>query len=387
MFDGASIPRPFWLGRLEAAWSKAPIAWLSGVRRSGKSWLAAQLPGSTILNCDLPSVQRLAEDPESLYGSVSTRVLVLDEVHRLADPSMVLKIGADTRTGLRILATGSSTLAALRTFRDSLTGRKRDVALQPVLFGELPAFGGASIERRLLHGGLPQMLLADRPDPGFYSEWLDSYYARDVAELFRVERRREFLLLARTLIRQSGGMATVTSLAKECGVSRPTVTAWMESMRVTHLIHEITPFHGNARRELLKQPKVYAFDTGFVAHENGWDTLRPDECGRLWENVVLEHLLSRGLPRPVRFWRKDRHEVDFILPGTRGAADALECKWSPDRFDPEGIRAFRALHPVGRNYLVCPRVTQPHVRRFGDLEVHVVEPTGIALEAPYHPEP
>jgi predicted AAA+ superfamily ATPase len=377
MSSGASIARPFWIGRLEAAWAKAPVAWLSGVRRSGKSWLAAQVADATILNCDLPSVQRLAEDPESLYDTVRTRVLVFDEVHRLADPSLVLKIGADTRKGLRILATGSSTLAALRTFRDSLTGRKRDVALQPVLFEELDAFGGATVPRRLLHGGLPQMLLAERPDPGFYSEWLDSYYARDVAELFRVERRREFLLLARTLIRQSGGMATVSTLAKECGVSRPTVMSWMESMRVTHLIHEVAPFHGGRRGELLKQPKVYAFDTGFVAHENGWDTLRPDECGRLWENLVLEHLLSRGMPGPVRFWRQGRHEVDFVLPGVRGAADAIECKWSPDRFDPEGMHAFRALHPRGRNYLACPGVPRPHVRRFGELEVQVVDPRGL----------
>ena len=371
------IPRPFWLRRLEDAWSKAPIAWLAGVRRSGKSCIASQLPGATILNCDLPSVQRLAEDPEALFDSVRSPVLVFDEVHRLSDPSLVLKIGADTRPGLRILATGSSTLSALRTFRDSLTGRKREVLLQPVLLEELEAFGNATIGKRLLHGGLPQMLLADAPDPGFYAEWLDSYFARDVAELFRIERRREFLLLARTLIRQSGGMATVTSLAKECGVSRPTVMSWMESMRITQLIHEVAPYHGGARGEQLKQPKIYAFDTGFVAHERGWDTLRPEDCGLLWENLVLEHLLSRGMPGPVRFWRQGEREVDFVLPRARGAADAIECKWSPDRFEPRGIAAFRALHPAGRNYLVCPSVPRPHVKRFGDLEVHVTGVTGL----------
>lgn len=34
---------------------------------------------------------------------------------------------------LRILATGPSTLAATRKFRDSLTGRKRVIELTPVL--------------------------------------------------------------------------------------------------------------------------------------------------------------------------------------------------------------------------------------------------------------
>jgi len=93
------------------------------------------------------------------------------------------------------------------------------------------------------------------------------------------------------------------------------VMAWLEAMRVTHLIHEVPPFHGGGRGELLKQPKIYAFDTGFVAHERGWDSLRPEDCGHLWENLVLEHLLSRGPVRPVHFWRQDRREVDFVLPG------------------------------------------------------------------------
>lgn len=368
-----TIPRPFWIKRLEHAWSKAPIAWLSGVRRSGKSRLAEQVPDATFLNCDLPSVQRLAQDPEALFASIRTTAIVFDEVHRLANPSMVLKIGADQYPGLRILATGSSTLSALRSFEDSLTGRKREVALQPVLLEECEAFGNATLGKRLLHGGLPPSLLADRPDPGFFAEWLDSYFARDVAELFRIGRRREFLLLARILIRQSGGMGTVTALAKECGAARATIMSWMEALRVTHLIHEVPPFHGGKRGELLKQPKIYAFDTGFVAHENGWDSLRPEDCGRLWENLVLEHLLAQGLPKPVHHWRQDRHEVDFIVPGTRGSADAIECKWSPDRFEPSGMLAFRALHPTGRNFVVSPNVPHPYARTVQGITVHVTD--------------
>lgn len=67
--------------------------------------------------------------------------MVFDEVHQLPDPSRLLKIGADAFPHLRILATGSSTLAATTKFRDALTGRKRVVELVPVLHEELPAFG------------------------------------------------------------------------------------------------------------------------------------------------------------------------------------------------------------------------------------------------------
>lgn len=66
----------------------------------------------------------------------------------------VFKVGADEFPDLKILATGSSTLAASKKFRDTLTGRKRAVHLTPVTWNELPAFG-VPVQRRLFHGGLP----------------------------------------------------------------------------------------------------------------------------------------------------------------------------------------------------------------------------------------
>lgn len=383
MADLADIHRPFWGERLAESWRAAPIAWLSGVRRSGKTTIAAALANARYLNCDLPSVQRQLEDPEAFYAGLSEPCVIFDEVHRLPDPSMVLKIGADLRPAgrrgmLRILATGSSTLAATRKFRDSLAGRKREVNLQPVLFEELASFG-ADIEKRLLHGGMPQMLLAERPDPGFYSEWLDSYFARDVTELFRVDRRTEFLLLLRILMRQNGGLASVVNLAKQCGATRPTVMSWLETMRITHVIHMLRPFHGNGDSELLKQPKIYAFDTGFVAHENGWTELRSEERGLLWENVVLEHLLSRPSRPEVHFWRdKLQREVDFVIPRGRSAVDAIECKWDLRRIDMRGMKAFRALYPKGRNFVLSPGVAEPYTREIDGIEVTIASPPAVA---------
>ena len=149
------IERPFWAAWIEAAWRKAPIVWLSGVRRVGKTTLARQFQGAEHLNCDLPSVQRRVEDPESFFRSLGEGTLVLDEVHQLPDPSRLLKIGADAFPGIRILATGSSTLAATEKFRDSLTGRKRAIHLTPVRVDELAAFGVRDLRVRLHRGGLP----------------------------------------------------------------------------------------------------------------------------------------------------------------------------------------------------------------------------------------
>ena len=61
------IPRPFWRQRMEVCWSKAPIVWLSGVRRVGKTTLARELGNAEFFNCDLPSSRQLLSDPEAVF--------------------------------------------------------------------------------------------------------------------------------------------------------------------------------------------------------------------------------------------------------------------------------------------------------------------------------
>ena len=368
------VERPLWKERLATAWRQASIVWLTGPRRAGKTVLAQGLPDAEFLNCDLPSVAERLRDPESFYRSVRKPVIVLDEVHQLPDPSRLLKIGADTFPKLKILATGSSTLAATQKFRDSLTGRKRVVQLVPVLHEELPAFGVTDLRERLLRGGLPPALLAERHQPEFFAEWTDSYFARDVQELFRLEKRAGFLRVLELLLRQSGGMLDVSKLATESEISRPTVMNWLEIYQVTHTVHLVRPFSGGGRREITAQPKVFGFDTGMVCHARGWDRLRPDDCGVLWEHLVLDTLIAATVPR-LHFWRdKQQREVDFVVPRGRDAVDAIECKWKPDAFEARGLAAFRADYPNGRNYLVSPLNGPAYDRTVEGLKVSVVSP-------------
>lgn len=362
------IDRPFWLKKLESAWQKRPIVWLSGVRRVGKTTLAKMLGDVVFVNCDLPSEVRRLEDPEFFFDSLApgTRV-VFDEIHRLDDPSRVLKIAADAYPALRLLATGSSTLAATRKFRDSLTGRKRAVYLSPVLWSECQdEFSLSDLDRRLLHGGLPEAMLARSPDVDFYVEWIDSFYARDIQELFAIRQRSGFLKLLKLLMRQSGGLLDYTRIARLSGLSRPTVMAHLEALAVAHAIFMVPPFHGGGRREITRRPRAYAFDTGFVAHCRGWSSLRLEDRGGLWEHLVLDALRS-GLPDgQIHYWRdKSGREMDFVITRGQRAVDAVECKINPDKFEARNLRAFRDLYPAGDNYLISPAVKRPYTRRIG----------------------
>jgi hypothetical protein len=376
------ISRPFWLQRIDAAWRDAPIAWLSGVRRCGKTTLAESLgPERTLyLNCDLPTVGDIVHDPALFFRSCAKPVVVFDEIHQLRDPARVLKVGADAFPNLRILATGSSTLAAGRKFTDRLTGRKRSIHLTPVLWEELPAFG-APLPTRLFHGGLPPALLAESKQPAFYREWLDSFFARDIQRLFGFRDINRFNALFEYLLRQSGGQLGATKTATALGIARPTVESHVRALEVSHAVTLVRPFHGGGQHELVKQPKVYGFDTGFVSFARGWDPLRQDDLGILWEHLVLEHLQARFPDATVQYWRdKAGHEIDFVIPRGRQDVDAIECKWDPGAFDGAALAVFRRHYPRGRNYLVSPAAALPYTMQSGSIELRVCTPSGLQPE-------
>lgn len=373
------IDRPFWLSRIEAAWKEAPIAWLCGVRRCGKTTLAGSLGADRTLyvNCDLPIAEEMVRDPAVFFRSAGKPVVVFDEIHQLSDPTRVLKIGADLFPGLRILATGSSTLAASRKFRDTLTGRKRSIHLVPVLWDELEAFG-ATLQKRLFHGGLPAALLAESKSPSLYREWLDSFFARDIQRLFGFRDVNRFNALLEYVLRQSGGQLEISRAAAALGLARQTVQSHLDAMEITNAVTLVRPFHGGGQGEILRMPKAYAFDTGFVSFVRGWDPLRPEDLGLLWEHLVLEHLQAHLPDTPVRYWRdRSGREVDFVLHRGRDRVDAVECKWSPEAFESRGLAAFRKIYPKGRNFLVTPSGVPAFTRDYDGLEVRVCTPSDL----------
>ncbi|MFQ5729482.1 MAG: AAA family ATPase [Waddliaceae bacterium] len=187
------IRREYWIKRLEQAWKKRSIIWLAGVRRVGKTCLCQSLDDIEYFDCELPRTRRLLEDPEAFLRSVDGKRIVLDEIHRLDNPSELLKIAADHYISTKVIATGSSTLGASKKFRDTLTGRKTRIHLTPMLFRELEDFDGRDLQFRLLHGGLPPFFLEEELPEGDYQEWLSAYWAKDVQELFRLEKRHSFI--------------------------------------------------------------------------------------------------------------------------------------------------------------------------------------------------
>ena len=87
--------RAEWIGRIEEAFRDRTVVWLKGVRRVGKTVLSRSLPDVDYYDCELPRTRRLFDDPEDFLRGVRGTRVVLDEIHRLPNPSEVLKIAAD----------------------------------------------------------------------------------------------------------------------------------------------------------------------------------------------------------------------------------------------------------------------------------------------------
>jgi hypothetical protein len=114
---------------------------------------------------------------------------------------------------------------------------------------------------------------------------------------------------------------------------------------------ECRSIRGGGVRNGGKNP-LYGFDTGMVCYARGWDQLRTEDCGVLWEHLVLDTLIAAGLPK-IHFWRdKQQREVDFIVPRKRDTVDAIECKWKPPAFETRGLAAFREWEELVANKIV-----------------------------------
>ncbi len=365
--------RPFWLNRIEALWRRRSVVWMSGVRRVGKTCLAQGLADIEYFDCELPRVRRAMEDVEEFLSGLRGRRVVLDEIHRLGDPSELLKIASDHFPSVKVLATGSSTLGAAAKFRDTLAGRKAELWLTPMTLADLEDFGQPDLRHRLLHGGLPPFFLSPELPEREFQEWMDGYWAKDIQELFRLERRHSFQKFFELLMAQSGGMFEATRFAGPCEVSRTTIMNYLQVLEATFVVHVMRPFNSRRQAEIIAAPKVYGFDTGFVCLHRGWSELRREDLGFLWEHFVLNELHAHTQSREIRYWRDKRgHEVDFVWIPRGRAPLAIECKWSANGFDATNLQSFVHHYPGAKCFVVAHDAKPPFRRRYGELAVEFV---------------
>ena len=386
------INRPIWQRLIESLWDERTIIWLMGVRRVGKTMLCKSLEDVVYYDCERPRTRMLVEDPEAFLESQKGKRIILDEIHRLENPSELLKIAADHYPEVKIIATGSSTLGASAKFKDTLAGRKRELWLTPLLLEEMVLFGDKDIRHRFLYGGLPSFFEQSEIPERDFQEWIDAYWAKDIQELFRVGKKYSFQKCAQLLLAQSGGQFEASKFATACEVSRQTIANYVSILEETFVVHVVRPFYHHKHAEIVKAPKVYGFDTGFVCYEKGWRELRRADLGVLWEHCVLNELYAKLQTRSINYWRnKKGNEIDFVICDRRSpkTLTAIECKFSlkNQSFSSEGLKelvknfkALRKLYPAGENYVVAHDVDEPFSRSHNDISLIFINAKDLASE-------
>jgi hypothetical protein len=68
---------------------------------------------------------------------------------------------------------------------------------------------------------------------------------------------------------QSGGLFEATRFAAPCEISRTSISNYLNALEATLGAHVICPFSTRRPTEIVSAPKVYGFDTGFVAYYRG----------------------------------------------------------------------------------------------------------------------
>jgi uncharacterized protein len=164
-----------------------------------------------------------------------------------------------------------------------------------------------------------------------------------------------------------------------CYLSRRKVKSHVDALSIARAVFLLPPYHGEWPREIVRRPKCYAFDTGFITFVRCWDSIREDVHGILWEHLVMDYLRTGLDPGRLHFWRdKSAREVDFVIRRPGELVDAVECNINPDRLDTASLAAFREIHPKGINYVVSPLVRTPYIRELQGLRISFCGFDGLA---------
>ncbi len=345
---------------------------ITGARQVGKTTMLKKMfpnNGNTLwLNADETSIRERFDKKdlhvlEQIIGDYQT--IILDEVQRIKDPGILLKLLADNYPDRQFIATGSSALEISDQVFEPLTGRQILIHLYPFTLAELyPHKSDFEIEKELdfhlIFGSYPE-ICNNRIDAEVLLKNLSNQYLYKDVLSWKDIRKPELLdKLLRLLAFQIGSEVSVHELSKQLQVKSETVENYIDLLEKSYVVFRLKSYSNNSRKEISKMSKIYFWDNGIrnaIINQFNPLSLRND-AGALWENFIIAERMKMnaflGNNTRTFFWRNyNQSEVDY-LEVDNDTIHAFEMKWNTIKKNAVS-KAFTNLYPLAKTDTITPR--------------------------------
>jgi len=326
------IERQVYLNRLISKMDNGMIKVITGIRRSGKSFLLFELfynylrdqgiPEDTIIRLaldDADNDEYLDPDKLNQYLSECTSdnkrhyYLLIDEVQyviskdELKNKDSYVKLygilnGLLRKNNVDVYVTGSNSKLLSTDVLTEFRGRGDKVHIAPLSFSEYyPAHGGSKDEawnEYLMYGGMPYILrLSGDKDKINYLSGLNSeIYLKDISERYGISKSSGMEELQKVIASSIGSLTnpqkisdTFTS-SRQKGITAPTIKEYLIYLQEAFIIQKAERYNVKGRKYISTPSKYYYSDTGL---RNALLGFRQFEETHLIENIIYNELIYR----------------------------------------------------------------------------------------------
>ena len=317
---------------------KKKMVFISGPRQVGKTWLAKELAkefsSPIYLNWDELDHRQVIKNKS---WPLKTNLLIFDEIHKMPQWKNYLKGLFDTKKDeLSILVTGSARLEHFRKGGDSLAGRFFRHRLGPLTIAELPSPQEDDVGKLMKRGGFPEPFLAtdDESANRWRLQYMDGLIRNDILDFEKLHDFRAIEQILQLLRRKVTSPVSYKSIAEDVQVSPNTVKKYIHILEELYIIFRVTPYSKNIARSLLKEPKIYFYDTGMVVGDDGQRFENFTAVSILKHLHLIEDL--EGKQSSLYYLRtKEGKEVDFVLEVDNHPDMIVEAKLAEKILSPQ----------------------------------------------------
>lgn len=314
------IERNIYLNRLIDSIGNGMIKIVTGVRRSGKSfllfrlfveWLQSQgIDDAHILKVNLEDrLNKQLRDPDVLLNHIYSHILddghfyvLLDEVQMVPEFEDVLNSFLD-KENVDVFVTGSNAKFLSKDVITEFRGRGEEIFMQPLLFGEfMSVYEGSyelGLDEYMTFGGLPQVLSykTEKEKSNYMKGLFRKTYITDIVDRYGVRNTTELGELLDIVASCIGSLTNLTKIAntfasvKNVRITNETMQKWLEYLCDSFLVAKAVRYDVKGRKYINTPSKFYFCDLGL---RNVRLNFRQTENTYLMENLIYNELIYRG---------------------------------------------------------------------------------------------